>query len=811
MASQDAEFATFDYDERYDPQQPLPYRLRSDSVVTSSIDPKSSERKYFIRAAKNGEVYEVGEEELFLASRLDGRVSFVELSTSFKARFNTDISLEPFTQFAERLVDMGVTERVPRSRFATYENDSPGSNSSDPRASMFRRSLFNPGRIFDFLTAFRVLGMVFAWLAIPLFFLASGVVLTEFTAMSAEFNLAVTSLSVLIRAPISLAIDNFLTKLVQGTVAHVNGAKVRVLGITFVLGFFPRLYISHDEILRLDRRAQMRVFFAPLLVRIMLFSFAIIMWSALEETRGSTSDFFLLLAHQSLATFVLTLMPFWPSDGYYWLAAYLDQPNLRARVFRYVGMRLRGRAAPDEMSDVDKTLSVIFAVLCVVGCIALAGTLLFYVAVGLELRLGGEGVALFGLILALTGLWLFFLRRSVGRVRERARAIRSLQAASAPIANNTVQLRGRAATEGDVVPVLRRMPSTAQRIYARPYSKPVWPRLVGLALLVAFGVVLFLPYQYKPGGDFVVLPNQHADVTSQVDGEVAQIFVKEGQWVEQGQPLVRLVNWEVARDLAVSEAALKKAQADVQRLKDGSKPEAVALAESQIKDAEASVAYRRAEMERTKALVAIGGASQRAFEAAASQYEETLAEVEVSRSNRDNVKAPPLASELTAAIANVESLQQDIAYRRGQLERLTVRAPLGGRIITPDVDLLSGKYLRIGMPIAQIDDTRTARVQVNLPEGDLRYIKVGDRVQVVSWAYSDSTVYGNVVAIGSSAQAMETDQVIRITTELPNEDGALRSQMTGFAKIEGEQMRVWKAYTLFLIRFFQVKVWSWFP
>jgi multidrug resistance efflux pump len=175
------------------------------------------------------------------------------------------------------------------------------------------------------------------------------------------------------------------------------------------------------------------------------------------------------------------------------------------------------------------------------------------------------------------------------------------------------------------------------------------------------------------------------------------------------------------------------------------------------------------------------------------------------------VKAPPLASELTAAIANVESLQQDIAYRRGQLERLTVRAPLGGRIITPDVDLLSGKYLRIGMPIAQIDDTRTARVQVNLPEGDLRYIKVGDRVQVVSWAYSDSTVYGNVVAIGSSAQAMETDQVIRITTELPNEDGALRSQMTGFAKIEGEQMRVWKAYTLFLIRFFQVKVWSWFP
>jgi putative peptide zinc metalloprotease protein len=35
--------------------------------------------------------------------------------------------------------------------------------------------------------------------------------------------------------------------------------------------------------------------------------------------------------------------------------------------------------------------------------------------------------------------------------------------------------------------------------------------------------------------------------------------------------------------------------------------------------------------------------------------------------------------------------------------------------------------------------------------------------------------------------------------------------MTGYAKIGGTTMPVWKAFTLTLVRFFNVQVWSWIP
>jgi multidrug resistance efflux pump len=805
MASQDAEFAHVDAN--VGPDEPLPFRFRSDVTVTSSLDAKSSERKYFLRITKSNDVFELGEEEFFICSRLDGRVSFVELATSLKARFGTDITFEPFHQFAERLVDMGVIERVaPRRR----SQSGARVKVKDPRVNMFRHPLFDPSRILDFVARFHLLARVLSWLALPLFFVACGIVLHDYSEMSVALKSVLMTLTILVQAPISLFIDNLFTKTVQGATAHYHGARIRTLGIHFVLGFFPRFYIDHDELVRLDRRAQMWTFFAPLLTRIMLFSVLLILWAALRGHPTGIGNFFLLLSHQSFAAFLLTVMPFWQSDGYHWLAAYFDQPSLYARSFRYLRMRLTGRPAPAEMTGVDRKVSIVFAILCLFSTVALIAAIFFYMGMGLELRMGGAGMAIFAVILSSFLIWAVVTRRTFAAVHAAATATRSDPRTNLQTSDKQLIPKARSSDEALVVPISRRAAVVSSSHYVMRRN-PAWRRMAGLVLLVAFVTILFLPYQYHPGGDFIVLPNGQAEVTTLVDGQVSDILVKEGQFVEKGQVLGKLVNWEVARDLAVSEADLKKARAELERLKEGSKPEEIALAENQVKDAESTVAYEKAEMERTKALAAIGGASQRMFESANSHYEQTLAQVQVSRSNLDVVKSGATQAALAAAIENVNKLEGDIAYRRGQIERLTIKAPMSGRIVTPNIDLLYGKYLKIGTTFAQIDDTRVARVELNFPESDISYIKPGDVAEVKPWAYSDRIIYGKVVLIGSSAQTVQGNVVVRVTTEIPNEDGALRAQTTGYAKVEGTNMRVWEAYTLYLVHFFQVEVWSWIP
>ena len=41
--------------------------------------------------------------------------------------------------------------------------------------------------------------------------------------------------------------------------------------------------------------------------------------------------------------------------------------------------------------------------------------------------------------------------------------------------------------------------------------------------------------------------------------------------------------------------------------------------------------------------------------------------------------------------------------------------------------------------------------------------------------------------------------------------GELRTGMTGYAKVGAGKMPVWKAFSLAMIRFFNVQVWSWVP
>ena len=65
---------------------------------------------------------------------------------------------------------------------------------------------------------------------------------------------------------------------------------------------------------------------------------------------------------------------------------------------------------------------------------------------------------------------------------------------------------------------------------------------------------------------------------------------------------------------------------------------------------------------------------------------------------------------------------------------------------------------------------------------------------------------------GPSAQITTgTGNVIKVQASIDNPQGLLRTGMAGRAKVLGESMPVWKAFTMAIVRFVQVQVWSWIP
>ena len=56
-----------------------------------------------------------------------------------------------------------------------------------------------------------------------------------------------------------------------------------------------------------------------------------------------------------------------------------------------------------------------------------------------------------------------------------------------------------------------------------------------------------------------------------------------------------------------------------------------------------------------------------------------------------------------------------------------------------------------------------------------------------------------------------TSKTVRIITEIPNHKGQLKSEMTGYAKVETGYRPVWDVLLRPIIRWFKVEVWSWIP
>ena len=68
------------------------------------------------------------------------------------------------------------------------------------------------------------------------------------------------------------------------------------------------------------------------------------------------------------------------------------------------------------------------------------------------------------------------------------------------------------------------------------------------------------------------------------------------------------------------------------------------------------------------------------------------------------------------ARADVERTTHQLKYAEDQLERTRIRAPIDGRIITPNVHLLAGDWMQTGEEFLTLEDTRTVEAQIDMPE-----------------------------------------------------------------------------------------------
>ena len=260
------------------------------------------------------------------------------------------------------------------------------------------------------------------------------------------------------------------------------------------------------------------------------------------------------------------------------------------------------------------------------------------------------------------------------------------------------------------------------------------------ALLVAVGLYFWLTGGQSVSTDNAYVKQDIVGVSTQVNGPVLEVFVRENQHVERGQPLFRI-------DPAPSEVALMQAEAQLAAAQLQTQQLGVAAAGTQadISGAAASLAVAQRALERQQALLGKGFTTR-------ARYDDALDDVVKARTALADARAR--ANNANAAIApggnqpQIAAARAAIAKARLDLQHGIVRAPISGTISNAD-RLLPGQSAITGVTMVSIVRDDAGWVEANFKEGDLAKMHPGQKATVTFDAYPGMKLTGKVASIGA--------------------------------------------------------------
>jgi HlyD family secretion protein len=304
-----------------------------------------------------------------------------------------------------------------------------------------------------------------------------------------------------------------------------------------------------------------------------------------------------------------------------------------------------------------------------------------------------------------------------------------------------------------------------------------WIIIVLSAMLLLLMAVAAIKARQKPKGESVetekaalrdiretvsasgkIFPEKEVKISSDVSGEIVELFVEEGDSVKAGQVLARIDPEAYVSAVERAQASVNGAQSELARSRSS-----VETALAQIEQIRAQVDNARKIHERNKKLRQDGVISAQDFESSEanlSQLEANLRSAEAShRAAQQAVKS----SEFNVA-SSVASLKEI----RTSLSRTTITAPTDGIISQLNVEAgerVVGTIQMTGTEMMRLANFNSMEVQVEVSENDILRVTVGDTADIEVDAYLDKKFKGVVTEMASSAANATGTQGIQLTSD----------------------------------------------
>lgn len=266
-------------------------------------------------------------------------------------------------------------------------------------------------------------------------------------------------------------------------------------------------------------------------------------------------------------------------------------------------------------------------------------------------------------------------------------------------------------------------------------------------------------------------------------GRVAQMAFDEGDAVTIGTRMAVLDPQPYQEALAAAEASVQVAQAELDKLRRGLRPQEIAQAQEALNQALAGANDAERNYRRQSGLLASGASSQRTVDAARATRDQTAASVKAARAALSQATEGFRSEDIAAGEAQLAAAQAARAQAATALADTNLLAPSAGTVIARVRE--PGSMVASQNTVYSLSLDEPVYVRAYIGEPDMGRIAPGTQVRV----YSDSSqkaYQGQIGFISPRAEFtpktvettdLRTDLVYRLRVVVTDADAALRQGM----------------------------------
>jgi len=340
-------------------------------------------------------------------------------------------------------------------------------------------------------------------------------------------------------------------------------------------------------------------------------------------------------------------------------------------------------------------------------------------------------------------------------------------------------------------------------------------------------------------------PQSSVTIVPKVSGTLEEIKVKLGDRVKEGEVIAKIesrefllgvkqaeaafsaaqTQWNLAKataqteffsNLAQVQAALKVAQANLDKIRKGAREEEIERVDAAYQQALANAQTTEKDLNRARDNYEKGAISDQQFDGAQLQFKVAQAGLESAKANLDLIKKGAREEDIKvveaqveqtqASLKNLESLKEAKSWEakikgvqaqaeqaevalglaKIRLEDCTIKAPISGIISKRFVDV--GAMVGPTQPLVSIVDMDTVKLLTHVSDEDLDKVKLTQEVEVKVGTYLNRSY--EVKEINISPVMDPLSRKIEVKINISNPDYLLKPGMFPKIKLWGEKKNV---------------------